>query len=133
MFWYLEALKKYAVFGGRARRREYWFFFLVNGIISILLSVIDSSFSSPFDADAGFGALSGIYTVAVLLPGLSVGVRRLHDTGKSGWWLLICLVPFVGVIVLLVFLIMDGEPEENQYGPNPKAQVGSAPEQALDL
>ena len=129
MFWYLEVLKKYAVFAGRARRREYWFFALINGVISILLSLIDSSFGS-FDADEGLGALSGIYTIAVLLPGVSVGVRRLHDTGKSGWWMLICLVPIAGAIALLVFLVKDGEPGENEYGPDPKAEVdpGEAPD-----
>lgn len=100
------------VFEGRARRTEYWMFTLFNVIISVVLSVIDSSLN--------LGFLGVIYSLAVLLPGLAVSVRRLHDTGRSGWWLLIGLVPFIGAIVLLVFMLIDSEPRENQYGPNPK-------------
>jgi len=119
MNWYLEVLKKYAVFNGRARRKEYWYFFLFNIIISIVLEIIDvvtGSFSSGTDIDL----LSGIYTLAVLIPGIAVSVRRLHDTNRSGWWLLISLVPLIGAIVLIVFLSSDSKPEENKYGVNPK-------------
>ena len=119
MNWYLEVLKKYAVFSGRARRKEYWYFFLFNIIISIVLVMIDSMTGS-FSAEGGMGLLSGIYTLAVLIPSVAVSVRRLHDTNRSGWWLLISLVPLIGGFVLLVFLVFDSEPEENQYGANPK-------------
>ncbi len=119
MNWYLEVLKKYAVFSGRARRKEYWFFVLFNIIISIVLAVIDGVTGS-FSAEAGMGLLGGIYTLAVLIPGIAVSVRRLHDTERSGWWLLIALVPLIGAIVLLVFMAQDSKPGQNQYGANPK-------------
>ncbi len=124
MNWYLGVLKKYADFGGRARRKEYWFFVLFNVIISVVLSMVDM-FVGTYNASAGVGILTGIYTLAVLLPGIGVSVRRLHDTGRSGWWLLIVLVPLVGAIVLLVFMVLDSQPAQNAYGPNPKA--GEAP------
>ena len=113
MNWYLEVLKKYAVFSGRARRKEYWMFVLFNMIISFVLGFVEGIFGGP-------GILYMIYGLAVLIPGLAVSVRRLHDTGKSGWWLLISLVPFVGGIVLIVFMATDSAVGENQYAPNPK-------------
>jgi uncharacterized membrane protein YhaH (DUF805 family) len=116
MNWYLAALKKYAVFSGRARRKEYWMFFLFNIIISFVLGVIEGVAGGP-------GVIAGIYTLAILIPGIAVSVRRLHDISRSGWWLLIGLVPFIGAIVLLIFAVQDSRPEENQYGPNPKAAV----------
>jgi|SRR5690625_3294 len=119
MNWYLEVLKKYAVFSGRARRKEYWFFFLFNLIITFVLGFIDG-FAGTFSVDAGIGLLGGIYALAVLLPGIAVSVRRLHDTERSGWWLLISLVPIIGFIVLLVFMVQDSTPGENRYGAHPK-------------
>jgi|SRR5690554_1828813 len=119
MNWYLAVLKKYAVFSGRARRKEYWFFALFNIIISFVLGFIDG-FVGTFSVDAGIGVLGGIYTLAILLPSIAVSVRRLHDTDRSGWWLLISLVPIIGVIVLLVFMIQDSKPGENRYGAYPK-------------
>ncbi len=119
MNWYLEVLKKYAVFEGRSRRKEYWFFFLFNIIISIVLSIVDG-ITGTFSAKAGLGLLSGIYSLAVLIPSLAVSVRRLHDISRSGWWLLIALIPLVGAIVLLVFMLQDGKAGQNQYGANPK-------------
>ena len=113
MNWYLEVLKKYAVFSGRARRKEYWLFLLFNIIISIALGLIEGLAGGP-------GVLPGIYCLAVLLPGIAVSVRRLHDTNRSGWWLLLGLIPLVGGIVLLVFMAQDSGLGENQYGPNPK-------------
>jgi len=120
MNWYLEVLKKYAVFKGRARRKEYWYFFLFNVLISIVLGIIDGMTGS-FSPEAGVGLLGGLYGLAVLIPGTAVFVRRLHDTNRSGWWFFIALVPFVGAIILLVFMVQDSQPDENQYGPNPKA------------
>ncbi|MBI3898531.1 MAG: DUF805 domain-containing protein [Gammaproteobacteria bacterium] len=114
MNWYLEVLKKYAEFGGRARRTEYWMFVLFNLIISIVIMVLE--------ALIGISSVIGIlYALAVLIPGIAVSVRRLHDTHRSGWWLLIGLVPLIGAIVLIVFMAMDSEPGSNEYGPNPKA------------
>ncbi len=121
MDWYLEVLKKYAVFSGRARRKEYWMFTLINLIISVVLMIIDAALGL---SDKGrMGPLRAVYTLAVLIPGIAVSVRRLHDIGRSGWWLLIGLIPCVGGIVLLVFMIQEGQPEPNEYGPNPKADA----------
>lgn len=112
MHWYLDVLKKYVVFEGRARRTEYWVFNLISFVISLVLSVIDNALS--------LGFLASLYGLAVLLPSLAVTVRRLHDTNRSGWWILISLIPFIGWIVLLVFMLMDSDPQANEYGPNPK-------------
>jgi len=117
--WYLDVLKKYAVFNGRARRKEYWYFVLFNIIVSVILAVIDGMTGS-FSADAGVGILSGIYSLAVFIPTAAVTFRRLHDTGRSGWWLLMVLLPFIGAIVLLIFMVQDSKPGENRFGPNPK-------------
>jgi uncharacterized membrane protein YhaH (DUF805 family) len=119
MNWYLEVLKKYAVFSGRARRKEYWYFFLFNTIISIVLGIIDFATGS-FDLEVGMGLLGGIYALAVLIPAIAVSVRRLHDTKRSGWYVLIAFVPLVGGLALLVFMVQDGSPGQNQYGADPK-------------
>lgn len=118
MNWYLEVFRKFADFSGRARRTEYWMFVLFNVIINILLAILDGMLGTS--NREGFGLLRGIYTLIVLIPSLAVSVRRLHDTGRSGWWLLLSFVPCVGGIILLVFMIQDSEPGENAYGPNPK-------------
>lgn len=120
MNWYLEVLKKYAVFTGRARRKEYWFFVLFNVIIAIALTVVDMS-TGLYDEVYEVGLLSSLYSLAVLLPSIAVSVRRLHDIGRTGWWLLIAFIPLIGAIVLLVFAVLDSTPGDNQYGPNPKA------------
>ncbi|MCD9903266.1 MULTISPECIES: DUF805 domain-containing protein [Streptomyces] len=118
MDWYLAVLKNYAGFSGRARRKEYWMFTLISFVISLVLSIIGGLIGADF--------LSYIYAVAILIPTLAVGVRRLHDTSRSGWWLLIGLIPLVGFIILIVFLASEGKQEPNQYGTNPKLapQVG---------
>ncbi|XOF33889.1 MAG: DUF805 domain-containing protein [Candidatus Electrothrix sp. YB6] len=118
MNWYVEVLKKYVVFSGRARRKEYWYFALFNIIISIALGVIDVFIGMSMETSVGL--LGGIYILAVFLPSLAVSVRRLHDTSRSGWWLLIGLVPLIGAIVLLIFTLQDSGPGSNQYGENPK-------------
>jgi uncharacterized membrane protein YhaH (DUF805 family) len=119
MNWYIEVLKKYAVFNGRARRREYWYFVLFSIIIGIVLGIADVAIGGA-DTVSRNGLLRGIYSLVVLIPTLAVSVRRLHDTGRGGWWLLIGLIPIVGTIVLLVFMVQDGKPGDNQYGANPK-------------
>jgi len=123
MNWYIEVLKKYAVFGGRASRSEYWYFTLFNLIITFVLIFIDAATGS-LDAEAGLGILSGIYTLAVLVPTIAVGVRRLHDTSRSGWWFLIVLIPLIGSIVLLIFFVLDSTLGTNEYGANPKNDPG---------
>jgi uncharacterized membrane protein YhaH (DUF805 family) len=95
MNWYLQALKKYTVFTGRARRMEYWFFVLFNILISAALSVVDY-FTGTYSDVYHTGLLGGLYSLGVLLPAIAVTVRRLHDTGRSGWWILIALVPVIG-------------------------------------
>jgi len=124
MSWYLEVLKKYAVFSGRARRKEYWMFFLINLLISAVLIAIDSLIGTF--SQTGFGLLQGLYSLAVLIPSIAVTVRRLHDTGRTGWWILIGLIPVIGGIVLLIFMLLDSQPGVNQYGPNPKADYSAS-------
>src|SRR6185503_4314657 len=114
MNWYLDVLKKYAVFSGRARRKEYWMFFLFNVIIAVVLGILEGMVGSP-------GIVGVVYSLAVLLPGIGVTVRRLHDTGRTGWWILIAFIPLIGAIVLLVFMVLDSQAGDNEYGPNPKA------------
>lgn len=116
MEWYLKVLRQYADFTGRARRKEYWMFVVVNVIISIVLTILDQIL--------GINLLAVLYGLAVLLPSLAVGARRLHDTGRSGWWLLLGIIPFIGAIVLIVFFALDGEQGPNAYGPDPKTTLG---------
>jgi len=116
MNWYIEVLKKYAVFSGRARRKEFWMFNLFSFLICIGLIIIESIIGTP-------GLLTMVYSLAILLPAIGVSIRRLHDIGKSGWWLLITFVPLIGAIVYLVFMLLDSKPDENEYGPNPKLAV----------
>lgn len=116
---YIETLKKYAVFDGRAGRKEYWLFVLFNIIIAVVLNAVDRM-TGTYSGDYGMGLLGGIYSLAVLLPGIGVSIRRLHDTDRSGWWLLLVFIPIVGGLVLLVFMILDGTPGTNRFGPNPK-------------
>ncbi|MFD3262254.1 DUF805 domain-containing protein [Paenibacillus lentus] len=113
MEWYLKVLKNYVGFEGRARRTEYWMFVLFNFIASFVLGFIGGFIGLD-------SILAYIYSLAVLLPSLAVGARRLHDTGRSGWMLLLALIPLVGAIILLVFLCQDSQPGDNKYGSNPK-------------
>lgn len=124
MNWYIDAWKNYVNFQGRARRKAYWMFALFNIIAIIVLGVIEGAIG--LSGQSGYGILTGLYSLAIILPGLAVAVRRLHDTGRSGWWILIGLVPLVGPIVLLVFFVQDSQPGSNQYGPNPKESAAPA-------
>jgi len=119
MNYYLSVLKKYAEFSGRSQRAEYWYFVLFNIIIAFVLGFIDGIIGT-FDPVSGYGLISGLYTLAVLIPGIAVGVRRLHDVGKSGWMLLIGLIPLIGFIWLIILMVTDSNPVNNKYGPNPK-------------
>lgn len=118
MNWYVGVLKNYVGFSGRARRQEYWMFALFNTIIEVVLYGIDTAI--------GVQVLSTIYMLAVLLPSLAVAFRRLHDTDRSGGWLLIAFIPFIGAIILLIFLATAGSAGTNRYGHDPKqaAPVG---------
>ena len=117
MSWYIDAIKNYVNFKGRSRRKAYWMWTLMNLIIVTIVLVLDIVI---FGLGSVF-PLTLVYGLFVLLPDLAVTIRRLHDVGKSGWWYLIQLVPLVGSIWLLVLLVTDSNPGENQYGPNPKA------------
>lgn len=120
MKWYLTVLKKYAEFGGRARRTEYWMFVLFNLIFAIAAMIIDNVIGTAISG-IGYGLFYILYCLAVLVPGLAVAVRRLHDVGKSGWMILIVLIPLVGAIWLLVLMVLDSDAGDNAYGPNPKS------------
>lgn len=114
MNWYLQVLKKYATFSGRARRKEYWMFALVNFLISFLLGFVFGFTSALLGLGEWLSnSITAIYTLAVLVPAIAVGVRRMHDIGRSGWWILF-------PVVNLVLLCFDGQPGDNEYGPNPK-------------
>ncbi|MDE5417052.1 DUF805 domain-containing protein [Labilibaculum sp. DW002] len=119
MNYYLKALKQYVDFSGRARRKEYWMFVLFNLIFAIVAAILDNVIGSTMGV-LPYGVIYILYSLALLLPGLAAGVRRLHDTGRNGWWMLIVLIPFIGSIWLLVLLVLDGDVEENEYGSNPK-------------
>jgi len=119
MNWYLAVLKNYAGFSGRARRKEYWMFVLFNIIFVIVAVILDNLVGTAIE-ETGFGLFYFLYLAAVLIPSLAVAVRRLHDVGKSGWMILIGLIPIIGGIWLLVLYVTDSQPGENQYGPNPK-------------
>lgn len=121
MNWYTKVLRNYAVFTGRARRKEYWMFVLFNIIFALAAMILDNALGLAF-APMPYGVLYFVYVLAVFIPGLAVGVRRLHDVGKSGWWMLIGLVPLIGAIWLLVLFVTEGARAPNQYGPDPKEE-----------
>src|SRR5690625_8011840 len=117
MNWYLSALKQYAVFTGRARRKEYWFFVLFNIIAFIILGFIDQTLGLPGFAP-GWGPLSSLYWLAIIIPSVAVAVRRLHDIGRTCWWLLLVFIPFIGSIVLIIFFLLSFHPAPNHYCSN---------------
>jgi uncharacterized membrane protein YhaH (DUF805 family) len=128
MHWYLEGLRKYAVFSGRARRREYWMFEFINGLVTLALFVI-----AVYLGKAGFGYFIGapvLYMIATVIPNFAKLIRRLHDTNHSAWWIFISAVPFIGVILFLYLLFKEGDRGANRFGPDPKAlpAAGRAPE-----
>ena len=115
---YLSVLKnKYAQFNGRASRTEYWTFTLVNAAISIVLILVERAFGGH-----GSGFLSTIFGIGVLIPGIAVLIRRLHDTDRSGWWALLALLPLAN-LVLLAFMFFDGTQGAIRFGENPKGNV----------
>ena len=124
MDWYLMVLRRYAQFDGRSRRKEFWIFALFNILIILAsLFVRFASFGVMVHDNYTETVLSiplAFYILVIIIPSLAVTVRRLHDTGKSGWMILLCLIPIVGEIIVLVFTVLDSDPGPNQYGPNPK-------------
>lgn len=109
MLWYLAVLQKYAVFKGRARRKEFWMFHLVSFLIAVLISLANETAGT-------------FYSLLVFLPSFAVSVRRLHDIGRSGWWTLVFLIPIIGVILMLYWYCQDSQSGFNEYGANPKDQ-----------
>ena len=114
-----SCLRNYVGFSGRARRSEFWFFVLFSMLVQVVFAVVDLVLLG-----VGDGAFGAIASLALLLPSLAVGVRRLHDVGRSGWWMLIILVPLIGVILLLIWNLSRGEDGPNRFGPNPRQQGG---------
>ncbi|MFM4873210.1 DUF805 domain-containing protein [Aeromonas veronii] len=115
MNWYISVLKQYAVFSGRAHRTEYWMFVLCNVIVMLLLGMVDKLVGGDNEL------ISSIYSLAVLLPSLAVAARRLHDTDRSAWWLLLGLIPIIGTLVLIYFMVCNGQQGPNRFGDDPKA------------
>ena len=113
MEWYLKVVRNYAVFTGRARRTEYWMFVLFNILFAALASVLDWILGS-------WNMVSGLYGLAMLIPSIAVAVRRLHDINKTGFFLLIGLIPVIGFIWLLILFLKEGDMGDNQYGTDPK-------------
>lgn len=132
-YWKNAITKNYANFNGRARRSEYWYYTLMNIILIIGLQVLIflAAMSQLGVVSMILGAVYLIYALGTLVPSLAVAVRRLHDVGKSGWFILISLIPLIGGIWLLVLMCTDSMPGENEYGPNPKNQ-SSMNDEALD-
>jgi len=98
---------KYVDFNGRAKRPEYWWFFLFCFLVSLALGMVSNT-------------ISLLFSLGTLLPSLAVGARRLHDTDRSGWWQLLWIIPVIGWIVMIVFLVQEGEPADNQFGASPE-------------
>lgn len=120
MEWYLKVVRdNYTNFNGRARRKEYWMFALFNIIFAIVAMILDNVLGIAME-EIGYGPLYGLYALALFIPGLAVGVRRLHDVGKSGWMMLIALIPLIGSIWLLVLFVTEGNKGSNKYGEDPK-------------
>lgn len=109
--WFKKGLRNYVNFSGRARRKEYWYFSLIHFVALVVASMIDAIL---FDSETGL--LYIVVALGLFLPSVAVAIRRLHDTSRSGWWLLISLIPLIGTIILLVFLASDTKPEMNKWG-----------------
>lgn len=119
MEYFMEAMRRYADFNGRIRRKAYWMFALFYFIFYVICVLLDSALNTVW--------ISTIYSLALLVPSLSAGARRLHDTNRSGWWQLIALIPLIGTIALIIFLAQDSQEGENDHGANPKeAELQSA-------
>lgn len=123
MNWYLKCLKQYIDFWGRARRKEYWMFTLWNVVITLFLAAL-AAIGTEIGSDSFVSyipmVLYLLYGLFILIPSFTVSVRRLHDIGKSGWWILIGLIPVIGSIILLVWYCTEGQRCENEWGPDPK-------------
>lgn len=122
MEYFIDALRRYADFTGRATRQQYWMFYLFYMIIYIALLFVDAAIGTVF--------ISAIFSLVLLIPSLSIAARRLHDTSRSGWWQLILIIPFIGAIVLIIFLAQASH-DDNEYGPGPNSGSGSGSESGV--
>ena len=120
MYWYYHALKNYFNFSDRASRTQYWFFSLMNLIVFIVAARLDNIFGWNMGDDFIYGPAWLILTLLMLIPMYAILARRLHDTGRSGWWILIGFVPIIGAIILFVFTLLPGSKGTNEYGPEPE-------------
>jgi len=124
--YFLDTIKnRYAQFEGRASRSEFWYFALFYFLIDIIISAIDAFIVNPMigmtpDQAAQGGVLQMVFALGLLIPSIALGIRRLHDIGKSGWWYLLVFIPIIGWLALLYFYILDSQPGTNKYGANPK-------------
>ena len=123
MNWYFEVIKKYTVFSGRASRKEYWMFFLINFIISSVIKFVEVKIgvsTISLYADASLGAVHTLYVCWIFIPSIAVLVRRLHDTNHGSNSIFLILIPIIGWIWVFTYLVQDSAPNDNEYGPNPK-------------
>lgn len=118
MDWYLKVVRNYLGFSGRARRKEYWMFILVNFILSAVLGILDNIMGLKIFGDKAL--LTTLYGIFIFLPWWAVQFRRLHDTDRSAWWLLLLIIPVLGWLVILAFNCQAGTSANNRYGPSPK-------------
>jgi len=118
MNWYFEVIKKYAQFEGRSRRKEYWYFTLLNLIVVMVLLFFDYSMGTV-SLDWGFGMLSGLYLLGIMIPSTAVIIRRLHDTDLTGWWFFLFVIPYIGGIAMIVMMSKVGTSGKNRYGEDP--------------
>ncbi len=123
MNWYLKVLKQYANFNGRARRKEFWVFAFFNVLFLTMIMIVENN-SEIIIEGIGYGPVSLIYALAILVPGLAVFVRRLHDVGRSGWMMLLVFIPIVGAMYLFMLLVSDSDTEQNKYVINSKMYSG---------
>ena len=139
MKWFIKAFRQYADFSGRASRQEFWMFVLFNLLFAmawaLVAGLLTGLFGDSFDHDSDrlifMYKLIAIYYAVTTVPAMAVGVRRLHDTGRSGWWMLVSLIPFVGGIWLIVLMCLDGSAGDNRYGSPPDGTTGNAPKYDL--
>ncbi|KQN71811.1 DUF805 domain-containing protein [Sphingomonas sp. Leaf62] len=122
MEWMLLPLNRYFEVRGRSRRMEYWMFSLFSALVGVVATIIDSVFG--FDMEST-GPVGGISSIALFIPGLTVAFRRLHDTDRSAWWMLLVFLPIIGWIWLFVLFVTDGTPGPNRFGADPKDPYGS--------
>jgi uncharacterized membrane protein YhaH (DUF805 family) len=118
-------LSKYVDFTGRARRSEFWYFFLFSLLVQVVASILDSILGTDFDTGSS-GLISTIASLGLFLPSIAVSARRLHDIGKSGWWQLLAIIPIIGWIIVIIWYCTNTKPGANQYGPDPKNDLSSA-------